>query len=339
MDEKKSIYKKFCGNETKCLKVIPIINGNPNVDGDFLEKYLDLILKLKAVIVGHQIFSLFNIFYDIDYITYINLGHGVKYFKYFSYSNYSSFKKYNKVLLPPSKKIISVAKNYGWNENDIIKICLPKWDKYDAYRNKLKLRKYFENKKNSIFIMFTWRNLTNSTYKISPIYIKNIVNLINDNILNKALKKYNITLYFTLHPNLKLYKKQIKISKIINYIKHEEISDCLMKSNLLISDFSSVIFDMIYQEKPYIMFIPDAYDQNIKNIYDKGYYEIISRLENGSFPFENKYLNIRETVNKTIYYFQRNFTLEPKLKDFYDSFELKCKNNTNAFINYLIHNI
>lgn len=112
-----------------------------------------------------------------------------------------------------------------------------------------------------------------------------------------------------------------------------------MKSNLLISDFSSVIFDMIYQLKPYIMFIPDAYDQNIRNIYDKGYYEIISRLKNGSFPFENKYLNIRETVNKAIYYFQRNFILEPKLKDFYDSFELNCKNNTNAFINYLIHNI
>ena len=339
MDEKISIYNKFCSNETKCLKVIPIINGNPNVDGDFLEKYLDLILKLKAVIVGHQIFSLFNIFYNIDYITYINLGHGVKYFKYFSYNNYSSYRKYNKVLLPPSKKIISIAKNYGWNDNDIIKLCLPKWDKYDDYINKLKLNKHYEHQNKSIFIMFTWRNLTNNTYKISPIYIKNIVNLINDNNLNKALIKYNISLYFTLHPNLKFYRKQVKVSKIIKYIKHEEISDCLMKSNLLITDFSSVIFDMIYQAKPYIMFIPDAYDKNIKYIYDIGYYEIITRLKNGSFPFENKYLNIRGTVNKAIFYFQRNFTLEPKLKRFYDSFELKCKNNTNAFINYLIHNI
>jgi hypothetical protein len=57
-----------------------IINGNM-VDGDFLEKYFGLVLRLKAVISGAEFFSFDNLFYDIDYISFISLTHGVNYFK------------------------------------------------------------------------------------------------------------------------------------------------------------------------------------------------------------------------------------------------------------------
>ena len=46
-------------------------NGNIYIDGDFLEKYLDLILRLKAVIAGGEFPSFKNIFKYIDYITLI----------------------------------------------------------------------------------------------------------------------------------------------------------------------------------------------------------------------------------------------------------------------------
>ena len=69
MDAKESIYKKICNNEKKCLKIIPIISKF--INGDFLEKYLEIILKLKAIIVAHQLESIYNIFYDIDYVTLI----------------------------------------------------------------------------------------------------------------------------------------------------------------------------------------------------------------------------------------------------------------------------
>ena len=137
MDEKIDIYNKFCSNEIKCLKIIPVINGHIDIDGNFLEKYLELILKLKAVIAGESFYSFINIFYNIDYITYINLGHGIKFFKQSSYIQYVSPKSFNKLVLPPSNKIISVAKKYGWKDNDIIKNCLPRWDKYDLYKKKI----------------------------------------------------------------------------------------------------------------------------------------------------------------------------------------------------------
>jgi CDP-glycerol glycerophosphotransferase (TagB/SpsB family) len=334
MDTKKNIYNQFCNNEKYCLKVINKINKIGIIDADFLENYLDLILKLKAAICGHEFDSLYNIFYNIDYLTYINLGHGIKYFKYFSYKDYSSFTKYNKLVLPPSDKIISVAKKYGWEDKNIIKICLPKYDKYNIDSDILKKK----NKEKSIFIMFTWRYLLKGA-TISIIYVKNILALINDINLNKVLSTNNITLYFGLHPNFEIFRKRIKINKYIKYIKQKNISECLMKTNLLISDFSSIIFDMIYQKKPIVLFIPDAYDFTIKNLYRPGYCDIINSLKNGSIYLENLYFNIKDTINKTIFYINNNFKLEKRLKIFYDSFQLNCTNNTNKFINYLINNL
>ena len=334
LDGKKFIYEKICEHEKYCLKVLPIINKREIIDGDFLENYLDIILRLKAVIVGHLIPSFDNIFYNIDYIAYINLGHGIKYFKHFLYNNYTSYKRYNKLVLPSSTKIIDIAKKYGWTDNNIIKLCLPKWDKYNIYKYQIINSREKHNK--YIFIMFTWRNLKNNNYSISPSYIKNIFNLLNNDILLSTLKKKNIILYFAFHPNFQKYKNKIKLNKLVKYRNNLGISNCLMKSNLLISDFSSVIFDMIYQNKPYVLFIPDAYDKNIKNLYEEGYYDIINGLKNGTIYFENVFFSINETVKKVIHYIENNFELERKLINFYDSFQLKCNNSLNSFINYLI---
>ena len=164
-----------------------------------------------------------------------------------------------------------------------------------------------------IFIMFTWRANKNKTINISPYYIKNIIKLINNNELNKVLNENNITLYFTLHHMLRKYKDEIKPNKFYKLIEQNQIFDCLKKTNLLITDFSSVIFDMIYQKKPYIIFIPDSEDPNIKKEYNQGYYDIINGLKNGSIYFENKFLNITQAIKKVKYYIKNDFLIEPNL--------------------------
>ena len=73
-----------------------IIKEN-SINGDFLEKYLELILKLKVAVTGATFPSIDQLFYNIEYITSINIGHGVKYFKSFLYiicqSVYNCFEK------------------------------------------------------------------------------------------------------------------------------------------------------------------------------------------------------------------------------------------------------
>ena len=180
MTMKNDIYKDYCNDNITCS----IIIKEEMINGDFLEKYLYLLLKLKISIAGAIFPAINNIFTIIEYITCINIGHGVKFFKSFLYNDYTSPKRYNKLVLAPSLKLISIAKKYGWKEENIIKICLPKWDKYNIFIDNI-----IYNEK-SIFIFFTFRerkkkdmNKIKKKMEISKLYINNIINLINILIL------------------------------------------------------------------------------------------------------------------------------------------------------------
>ena len=340
--EKYDIYQEYCSKKSKCLTILLVNKENYIIDGDFIQKYLTLFLKLKKVISGGGIYLNYinNLFYNLEYITYICVGHGVSFFKHFLYGEFSCYghKIYDKLILPPSKKLISMALKYGWKYKNIIKINLPRWDNYNIINNNtllLKNNQVIHN--NSIYLMFTWRDIKKNK-TISIHYFKNIINLINNNLLKIALNKKNIILYFTLHHKLSIYKNKLNINKYVQYIEENEISICLKKISLVISDFSSIIFDLIYRRKPYIIYIPDANDPQIKNIYKKNYYELIESIKNGTIYFQNKYFELNETIDKIVYYINNNFNLEPKLEKFYDSFELKKGIIMNDFINILKNN-
>ena len=182
--------------------------------------------------------------------------------------------------------------------------------------------------------MFTWRELKKQK-KLSPHYFANIFKLISNQQLYKSLKENNITLYFTLHHKLFNFKEIFINKRNIKYIEENDISECLSKISLVISDFSSIIFDVIYRRKPFIIYIPDAFDSKINEIYKSNYYEIIESIKNGTIKFENKYFEINDVINKTIFYINNKFILDSKLIRFYNYLGLKKENSTNKFINYI----
>ena len=228
--EKIEIYNQFCFQKEECLTVIYVSKQNYTMNGDFLENYLSLFLKLKAVVSARaKSFNYAtNIFYNLEYITYIGVGHGISFLKYFLYDAQETYgiNQNDKLVLPPSDKLIYVAKKYGWEDYNIIKINLPRWEKYDNYKKET-IREKVNSENNSIFIMFTWRDLK---YKkiISPYYFKNIINLIDNHKLYKELLKKNITIYFSIHHLLDEYiytpkiriviKISIKIIAILNLL-------------------------------------------------------------------------------------------------------------------------
>ena len=71
--------------EQKKSSIIFVDRDNATINGEFLEEYLTLFLRLKAVISSRDGVFLSNLFYNIEYITYIFVGHGISYFKYFFY--------------------------------------------------------------------------------------------------------------------------------------------------------------------------------------------------------------------------------------------------------------
>lgn len=341
LTENTEIYNQFCYQNLKCLKIIPVNKKNYTINGDFLESYLSIILKLKAVVSGRAkgFNYLTNLFYNLEYIMYIGVGHGVSFFKYFLYDKYETYgiKQNDKLLIPPSDKLISIAKRYGWTDENIIKMNLPRWDKYNNNSHVI-FDKNSNITNNSIFIMFTWRDFRMKK-KISSYYFHNIINLIENSKLYNLLVKTKTILYFSIHHLLDKYiykyKKKYENNHYINFIDSNKISECLSKTSLIVSDFSSIIFDIIYRRKPFIIYIPDANDPSINDLYTKNYYELIQSMKNDTIEFENKYFEINETINKIMYYINKNFKLESKLEDFYNSFQLKNMDNINNFINYL----
>ena len=342
--EKIDIYQKYCKEKSECLKVLQITRKNYFMIGDILEKYLIIFLKLKAFISGKSWDDnkIADVLYNIEYITYIGIGHGVCYFKDYLYKEnrlYGS-KKNDKILIPPSKKVIFMAKKHGWKDENIIKINLPRWDKYNnELLSSVNLNNKFKTQ--SMLFMFTWRNIKPKK-DISSHYIKNVITLLSNYNLAKTINKNNITLYFTFHRYI-IHKYKIQYiqtiyrNKYIKYIEQNDISDCLSKTSLVVSDFSSIIFDMMYRRKPYILYIPDANDPNLRNIYFNDYSQLIESLKNRTFYFENTFFDINSVVEKIIYYINNNFNIEQNLTKFYDSFELKKGKNINNFIKYLVN--
>lgn len=335
LTENLNIYNAYSKQNNKSLTIIFVNKYNYTLNGEFLEKYLTVFLKLKNVISNSGIFFNYinNLFYNIEYITYISVTHGVCYFKYFLYNKYDCYgiKMINKIVIPPSEKIILMAKLYGWSDNDIIKLNLPKWDKYQ------KLSELYTKDNKEILLMFTWREIKKGK-TISSDYIKNIINLIKNESLNKELNKTNTLLYFALHHKIKdKYEDKIKKEKkYIKYIEQNKIAEYLSRVSLLVTDFSSIIFDIIYRKKPFIIFIPDANDLEIEFKYTKKYYQLIQSMKNGTIEFENKYFDINKTINKMIYYIENDFNLEQNLKNFYRYLRLnEGNNNMEKFVEYL----
>lgn len=140
--EGKSIYNKYCYQNEKCLKIIPFSLKSYIRFGDFLENYLTLLLTLKAVISSKENANskYSELFYNLDYITYIAIGHGVCYFKDWLYheNRIYGINKNDKILIPATDKIIKIAKKFGWKDENIIKLYLPRWDKYNYNEKDLK---------------------------------------------------------------------------------------------------------------------------------------------------------------------------------------------------------
>ena len=221
--EHQDIYEKYCKDKPICSKIIKLGNDYHNY-ANFFEKHLTLILKLKAVVSCKESFFHYipYLFFRLEYTTYIAATHGVCYFKDYLFKKnriYGNMRN-NKIIIPPSSILIEQAKKYGWKDEDIIKMNLPRWDKYNE-EDQLKYKDEFKIDNNSILVMFTWRyNRRRFNLGISPIYYENIFKILDSDLLHDALEKKNITLYFSFHRFInKRYRTKYK--NIINKKKNK----------------------------------------------------------------------------------------------------------------------
>ena len=114
------------------------------------------------------------------------------------------------------------------------------------------------------------------------------------------------------------------------------LSECLGRTSLVVTDFSSIVFDLMYRGKPFIIYVPDGNEPALRQIYKPDYYKLIESMKNNTIEFENKYFSLYETIEKIIFYIQNNFTLDPKLERFYQTFGFKREKMIDKFVDYLL---
>ena len=111
-----------------------------------------------------------------------------------------------------------------------------------------------------IFFMPTWRNwIRPETVSIEETeYFRNITGLLVDKRLNRFLEEKNIKLNIYIHQLMHGYLdkfKNISFGKNVTLLpKDTDITKELMKSDILITDYSSVAYDYLYLGKPIIFF-------------------------------------------------------------------------------------
>jgi CDP-glycerol glycerophosphotransferase (TagB/SpsB family) len=135
--------------------------------------------------------------------------------------------------------------------------------------------------------------------------------LLNNKKLINYIEKNNIHIDFVLHKNLKKYKEKFYTYSnniTINNNKDINIQDLFNKSDFLITDYSSLFFDMAYRHKP-ILYYQFDYEKFREMHYKEGYFSyerdgfgpvvytedkliksIIKYCDN-KFVTEDKYLN------------------------------------------------
>lgn len=153
----------------------------------------------------------------------------------------------------------TIIDNFGYEPEQVINTGLPRWD---VLHDKSQGRR-------EIMIMPTWRNwldsVPDSDFEQSDYFI-NYMNLLNSRRLGDILEKYDMEVNFYLHAKFQEYSDRFQAkSERIHLISFGEVAvnEMLMRCRMLITDYSSVCWDVLYQDKPilFYQFDLDKYDE------------------------------------------------------------------------------
>ena len=173
----------------------------------------------------------------------------------------------------PEKKF--VEDNFGYKKGVIKLTGMPRFD--NLHRN--------ITKKNRIIIMPTWRSWLNlksqrkiglnSNFETSE-YLVRWKELLESNRLNDLIDKHNLEIIFYPHRNMQRYldkfTSNLNSKVIIASWKDYDLQELLLTSSIMITDYSSVFFDMVYMKKPIIFYQFDV-DDFRNGQYEEGYFD------------------------------------------------------------------
>lgn len=229
------------------------------------------------------------------------LQHGVTALKQSSVFKKAAGRGNFDLVIATSKKerdIISEHWKYDHNEIEITGFA-----RWDLLKNKVD-----QIPKRKIFVMPTWRAWMEDMpepYFVKTEYYKQYYNFLNSSELHMLLEKNNLELVFFLHPKFKQYIKSFSINHnrvILKEFLDIKVNEEIMESSLMISDYSSVTWDMFYMKKPVLFF---QFDSEKYLEYEGSYIDFSEEL------FGDSAKSVEELIGYIDYYAENSF----KMKD------------------------
>ena len=214
-----------------------------------------------------------------------------------------------------------ISKTFGYPKENVVYTGFSRFDNLDI-----------KNKTNNLILITpTWRNYINNQNDFDS-FMSNYYKILNNKELINYIEKNNITLQLVLHKNMSKFNVNNNFNKNIkiNHNNEVDIQDLINKASLLVTDFSSIFFDIVYREVPIIYYQFDKENYR-KNQLEEGYF---SYEKNG---FGDIFENSDLIVNKIIYYINNNFKVEDiYLKRMNIFFERKDKENSKRILEEII---
>ena len=167
-----------------------------------------------------------------------------------------------------------IIENFGYDKSTI---QLTGFSRFDNLHNQ-------KTDSNRILIMPSWRawfsektaqNSKADADFASSDYLRYWKSLLASEDLNRLIDKHELEIVFYPHRNMQKYlsyfediNSKVKIASVKDY----DVQELLKSSRLLITDYSSVFFDMIYMRKPIIFFQFDE-EKFRRQQYQQGYFD------------------------------------------------------------------
>lgn len=308
---KQSILYRRLEEENRLENIIALSFSPRTHPNEFMQKIYEILLHTKCVVTsfGNNFGSIDIFFKRHRSWQYIFIQHGTIFMKEsVLYNGYLYPEKFDKFLVCSDREQKLFLK-YGFPAEKLIKVGLPRWDL---------LHNLPTPEEKSILLMMTWRHLNAVTFETS-LYKKNLFKLLSNVKLKQHLKKSNIKVYFAPHHALSgLMDVEFDLSKekMIEVVDASKVSQYIRQCSCLITDFSSVAFDFMFQYKPVIFYMLDKNDK-ILDRYDE---EDLEKFDYKQYILPDVYFEEDDVVNRIIEYCENNFKTDGATQKIYDSF-------------------
>jgi len=291
--------------------------NNDNIMGSLHIRHFTKFLRLKIYFSawGYEVQtpSFHEFVYNNKRIDYIFLQHGVTLLKSFVFDLYNNT-IFNKILVSNEYEKEIVKKYMGYNERNIIKAAMPRFERLNFQKEK--------PQKRSIAFFMTWRlSFKTIDYKKSK-YYERINSLLDNKRLNALIEKYDVKINLITHHALLTRDSEFSVRENFETVNSLEASKYIKEADMLITDYSSVWADFFFQQKPVVFYRLD-YGDPLLIEQDKKDAEFAKLSDEILF---NVCYDEEKVVDLVEKYIKNNFELEEENKKITDKF-FYCKEN------------